>query len=148
MNRILFVDDDPNLLTGLQRLLRPQRREWDMTFVDGGEAALAVLSKGPYDVIVTDARMPKMDGLALLEEVRRRYPEIRRILLSGQTEISLTLRAMGLVHQFLPKPSDPEALRVAIERACTVKGRRPAEVSPESSDRLAICPGRRALTGD
>jgi len=121
MNRILFVDDDPNLLTGLQRLLRPQRREWDMTFVDGGEAALGMLSKGPYDVIVTDARMPGMDGPTLLEEVRRRYPEIRRIVLSGQTEISLTLRAMRLAHQFLPKPSDPEVLRVAIERACTMK---------------------------
>lgn len=121
MNRILFVDDDPNLLTGLQRLLRPQRREWDMTFVEGGEAALSALSKGPYDVIVTDARMPGMDGPTLLEQVRRRYPEIRRIVLSGQTEISLTLRAMRLAHQFLPKPSDPEVLRVAIERACTIK---------------------------
>jgi HD-like signal output (HDOD) protein/ActR/RegA family two-component response regulator len=121
MNRILFVDDDPNILTGLQRLLRPQRHEWDMSFVGGGEAALALLTTAPYDVIVTDARMPGMDGPTLLDHVRQRYPEVRRIVLSGQTEISLTLRAMRLAHQFLPKPCDPEVLRVAIERACTIK---------------------------
>ena len=75
MTRILFVDDEVKILEGLQRMLRPQRREWEMAFAPGGSAALMMLDASPFDVIVSDMRMPEIDGAALLEIVREKYPE-------------------------------------------------------------------------
>jgi CheY-like chemotaxis protein len=72
--RILFVDDDPMILQGLQRVLRPMRDDWDMAFVDGGEQALEAMAKQAFDVVVTDMRMPVMNGAQLLKEIQRRYP--------------------------------------------------------------------------
>ena len=117
MTRILFVDDEPKILEGLQRMLRPQRKEWEMAFAPGGQAALTMLEASPFDVIVSDMRMPGIDGAALLETVRQKYPNILRIILSGYTELEASYRAVPVAHQFLLKPCDPDALRFAIERA-------------------------------
>ena len=62
--RILFVDDEPMILAGLQRMLRNMRSEWDMAFADSGEQALEMLARSPYDVVVSDMRMPGMSGAA------------------------------------------------------------------------------------
>jgi HD-like signal output (HDOD) protein len=119
MKRILFVDDEPCLLDGLKRMLRPQRKEWDTAFANGGEQALAMLAAVPFDVIVTDMRMPVMDGAQLLERVQKRFPGVIRIILSGQFEMDAALRAAPVAHQFLSKPCDPDRLRGAIDRACS-----------------------------
>jgi HD-like signal output (HDOD) protein/ActR/RegA family two-component response regulator len=121
MRRVLFVDDEPRGLEGLRRMLRPQRHEWEMAFAPGGEAALALMEASPFDVIVSDMRMPGMDGAALLCRVREQYPQVVRIVLSGHTELSTALRVVPVAHQFLAKPYDTEMLRVAIERACHLK---------------------------
>jgi HD-like signal output (HDOD) protein/CheY-like chemotaxis protein len=121
MRRILFVDDEPKVLEALRRMLRPQRNTWDMAFAPGGEAALALMEASPFDVVVSDMRMPVMDGAALLCRVRELYPQMVRIVLSGHTELSTALRVVPVAHQFLAKPCDPEMLRVAIERACHLK---------------------------
>jgi HD-like signal output (HDOD) protein len=121
MRRILFVDDEPKVLEGLQRMLRPQRDRWEMRFACGGEAALAELSSGGFDVIVSDMRMPGMDGATLLEQVRARYPNVVRMVLTGHTSLEAALRAVPVAHQFLSKPCDPVVLRVAVERACNLK---------------------------
>lgn len=118
MKRILFVDDELCVLEGLKRMLRPRRREWDMAFANSGEEALAILASAPHDVIVTDMRMPVMDGAQLLKLVRERYPAVVRIVLSGQFEMDAALRAAPVAHQFLSKPCDLEKLRSAIDRAC------------------------------
>ena len=68
MNRILFVDDEPNVLSGLRRMLYSLRNEWDMKFVSSGAEALQCLSEAPFDVLVTDVRMPEMNGIELLQE--------------------------------------------------------------------------------
>ena len=60
MKKVLFVDDDPNVLQGLRRMLREFRREWDMDFAESGSQALELLSVAPYDVMATDVRMPGM----------------------------------------------------------------------------------------
>jgi len=120
MKRILFVDDEPRILEGLQRMLRPQRSEWEMAFAPGGEAALAMLEAESFDVIVSDMRMPGVDGAALLEAVRERYPGMLRLILSGYTELEASFRAVPVAHQFLLKPCDPDALRIAIERATSL----------------------------
>lgn len=119
--RILFVDDEPNILDGLRRMLHGRRHEWDMTFVDGGEAALAVLAESPFDVIVSDMRMPRMDGATLLTRVQDEHPEMVRIVLSGYSEMEAALRAVPVAHQFLSKPCDSEVIRGVVERACSLQ---------------------------
>ncbi|MGH9401646.1 MAG: HDOD domain-containing protein [Terriglobia bacterium] len=121
MRRILFVDDEADLLQGLQRMLRAQREEWEMSFAQGGEAALTMLAASPFDVIVSDMRMPGMDGAALLARVRQEYPDVIRIILSGQAELNAAFRVAPVAHQFLAKPCDSGALRVAIERSSRLK---------------------------
>ena len=121
MRRVLFVDDEPQFLTGLQRMLRSQRHEWEMAFAPDGHAALALMEASPFDVVVSDLRMPGMDGADLLARVREGYPQVVRIILSDHTELSTALRVVPVAHQFLAKPCDAEMLRVAIERACHLK---------------------------
>jgi HD-like signal output (HDOD) protein len=114
----LFVDDERRILDGLQRMLRSARKEWDMSFVISGDEALAALEANPFDVIVTDMRMPGMDGAQLLEHVKQRFPSVIRIVLSGYFEKDAALRAVPVAHQFVAKPCDPVKLREAIERCC------------------------------
>lgn len=121
MRRILFVDDDPKFLEGLRRVLRPERDKWDIALAPGGEAALALLEASPFDVVISGLRMPEMDGPTLLARVREEYPQIVRIALSGDAEISTALRVVPVAHQVLAKPCDAEMLRVAVERACHLK---------------------------
>ena len=80
-----------------------------------------MMEASPFDVIVSDMRMPGMDGATLLCRVRELYPQVVRIVLSGHTELSTALRVVPVAHQFLAKPCDAEMLRVAVERACHLK---------------------------
>ncbi|GLH71967.1 signal transduction protein [Geothrix limicola] len=121
--QILFVDDEPMLLQGLQRLLRPFRMEWDMAFVESGQAALERLAEHPFDVIVTDMRMPGMNGAELLNEVMRRYPAMVRIVLSGHADKELVTQCVGTAHQYISKPCDPDQLKAMIRNACALSGR-------------------------
>ena len=120
MIRILFVDDEPRVLDGLRRLLRTHRDRWDMVFALGGAAAMTELERGAFDVIVTDMRMPEMDGLALLTAVRERWPRTARIVLSGYMDMEVLLRSTSVAHQFLAKPCDPAELEAVVERTCRV----------------------------
>jgi len=117
MKRILFVDDEPLLLGGLRDMLRRQRRQWDMVFALGGEAALEELARGHFDVIVSDMRMPGIDGVTLLQMAKERHPMTVRIILSGHAERVAVINSLPVTHQFLSKPCDTELLRDVIERA-------------------------------
>jgi HD-like signal output (HDOD) protein len=114
---ILFVDDEPNLLSGLRRMLASMRREWNMHFVENGMEALKYLETNSIDVIVSDMRMPGMNGAQLLYEVAERHPHVVRIVLSGQSSQEEVFRAIGPSHQYLSKPCDPENLKKIIQRA-------------------------------
>lgn len=117
LQRVLFVDDEPAILTGLARLLRPLRNEIQSEFVSSAPEALERLKAEPFDIVVSDIRMRGMDGAALLEVVQREYPHVIRIVLSGHADASATLRAMPVAHQFLAKPCDATMLRDVILRA-------------------------------
>ncbi len=119
--RVLFVDDEVNVLSGLRRMLRGQRHEWDMLFANSGAEALELLANAPCDVIVTDMRMPGMDGAELLSHVADQYPHTVRLVLSGQSELERIFRAVGPAHQFLSKPCDEQELVTTIKRACSVQ---------------------------
>ena len=121
MRRILFVDDEPNVLEGLQRMLRPMRHEWQMAFAVGGERALEILRAHHVDVVVSDMRMPGINGAQLLTEVMRHYPHIVRIILSGYADEELTLKSVGLAHQYLSKPCDAETIKSTVSRACALR---------------------------
>jgi putative nucleotidyltransferase with HDIG domain len=114
---VLFVDDDPLILQGLQRMLRPMRNDWAMTFVESGAGALDAMEKDAFQVVVSDMRMPGMNGAQLLTEIKNRYPRTVRLILSGHADKDLILQCVGTAHQFLVKPCDPETLRSAIARA-------------------------------
>ena len=113
---ILFVDDEPMVLKGLQRTLRKMRDEWEMTFASSSKEALDILGAEPYDVIVSDLRMPEMDGAQLLAEVKSKHPEVVRIILSGQVEQEATFKSVQLAHQSLSKPCDVDILKHTLNK--------------------------------
>jgi HD-like signal output (HDOD) protein len=119
--RILFVDDEKEILNGLRRILYSRREKWDMQFVISGKEALDMLSKGKFDVVVTDMRMPGMDGAELLTIIKEKHPDIVRIILSGHSEMSAVLKSVGPAHQYLAKPCDPEKLTNTIDNACSLR---------------------------
>ena len=119
--KILFVDDEVSVLEGLQNRLRRYRKEWKMFFLQSGQEALEFLDQTPCDVLVTDMRMPGMDGAELLEKVRDQHPEIIRLVLTGQTEKESMLKTLSIAHQILSKPCDAEKLKLAVEHAVNLQ---------------------------
>ncbi|MFI7542042.1 HDOD domain-containing protein [Actinoplanes sp. NPDC049599] len=131
---ILFVDDEPRILGGLRRMLRIHRDRWDMSFAEGADAALAAMRERPCDVIVSDYRMPGMNGAQLLEQVRIEYPATARVILSGQTNEDNLLGIMVLAHEFLTKPSSPEQLVATVERLIDVRAGTGPGARPDQAD--------------
>jgi putative nucleotidyltransferase with HDIG domain len=121
LKRILFVDDEEFLLDGLRDALRPQRKRWAMTFVPSAAEALAVLDQQPQNVVVSDLRMPVMDGAALLARVREVDPAAVRIVLSGQADLEMLARAAGVAHRLLAKPCEVGDLVEMVERSCALQ---------------------------
>ncbi len=119
--RILFVDDEQDVLDGLRRMLRGMRREWEINFALSGKKALEILSTTPVDVVVSDMRMPGMDGAQLLSEVLKRHPNVVRIVLSGHSEREMVMKSVGPAHQYLAKPCDAETLKSVVGRACALR---------------------------
>lgn len=119
--RVLFVDDERRVLVGLERMLFGLGRDWEILLADSGEAALAELERAPVDVVVTDMRMPGMDGAELLKRVQQKSPSTLRMLLSGHTETQAAMRALSVAQQFLSKPCEPQILVDAIEGAIALR---------------------------
>lgn len=119
--RILFVDDEQSILEGLERSLFDMADEWNMHFATSGAEALKVMEAEPADVIVSDMRMPGMDGAALLSEVKKKHPHTVRVVLSGQVDDAVAFRAVDVAHQFLSKPCDPDELKKLIGRALSLR---------------------------
>jgi HD-like signal output (HDOD) protein len=115
--QILFVDDDPNVLAGLRNVLRPRRHEWKMEFALGPEAALEKVAAMTFDIVISDMRMPHMDGATLLGKIKQIQPRAVRMILTGQTEQESVMKSVFIAHMFLSKPCDPVVLQGVVERA-------------------------------
>jgi HD-like signal output (HDOD) protein/CheY-like chemotaxis protein len=121
MKRILFVDDEPLILDGLRDALRKQRSRWEIRFATSGQAAIVAFLEHPADVIVSDMRMPAMDGAMLLAQIRDRFPTTARVLLTGQASSADLMRVIPVAQEILSKPCPPALLCQAIERVLIVQ---------------------------
>lgn len=113
--RVLLVDDEPNLLEAVQRTLR---KRVDLRIAVGATEGLRVLRhEGPFALVISDMRMPEMDGVQFLCLVREESPESIRMMLSGQADMPATIAAVneGQIFRFLSKPCPPDQLMSAIE---------------------------------
>lgn len=118
--RVLFVDDEPQVLEGYQRILR---LDFQLSVAGSGEEAIARMSeKGGYEVVVSDLRMPGMDGIQLLSQVRRISPQSVRVVLTGHADIETAINAVndGAVFRFLTKPCPADVLKKTLN-ACLLQ---------------------------
>lgn len=121
--RILFVDDEPSMLRVLKLGMRSMAASWEMEFVDSGDIALEMIKQNPFDVIVTDMRMPGINGAQLLNHVLRLTPGTVRIVLSGYSDLSEVVGCIGLTHQFLEKPCTLDDLKSCLTRVSRLNDR-------------------------
>jgi len=113
--RVLFVDDEPSVLEGIQRVLR---KHVDVTLATSGADGLRIVGEaGPFALIVSDMRMPSMNGAQFLAKVHALAPDSVRMILSGQADLQATIAAVneGHIYRFLSKPCPPDRLLAAIE---------------------------------
>jgi len=115
--KILFVDDEPNILAGLKRMLRSMRSEMEFFFAENSGQALQCLAEQPIDIVVADMRMPGMDGASLLAAIQKRYPQIIRIMLTGHADDESVMRTVGVAHRFLTKPINAGTLKETLLRS-------------------------------
>jgi putative nucleotidyltransferase with HDIG domain len=118
---ILFVDDEINVISGLKRMLNPYKNEWGLFFSTSGEEALALLENNPITMIITDMRMPGMNGAELLSKVQLKYPQMIKIILSGHSDEDLILKSTNAAHQFITKPCSAELLINTIQKTIRMK---------------------------
>lgn len=122
MKRLLFVDDEQLVLDGLRRMLAPKRRDWDMRFVNSAAKALDALDAESFDLVVSDLRMPEMNGHQLLTLVKEKQPEVIRVILTGQPDRDYEQDGVFPAHQYLTKPCDYKSLVSVLENALSLEG--------------------------
>ena len=118
---ILFVDDEPNVLKGFRRMLRGMRNEWDLDFAESGQDAIDWMHRHPVDAVVSDMRMPGVDGSQVIATAARLHPESIRIILSGYADQDSLLKALDPAHRFLAKPCEASTLIDALKGAFAVR---------------------------
>src|SRR3954465_12682592 len=115
---VLIVDDDPVLLEALPEALRLRMEGVTVETADSAAAALDRIADRDYDAIVTDIKMPGMDGLELLAEIRSRRPDTPTLMITGHGETDLVVDALrGGAHDFIQKPIDRDYLIAVLRRA-------------------------------
>lgn len=115
--RVMFVDDDKAALAKLEQVVHARVPDWNTQFYSSGHDALsACQANGAPDVIVTDLRMPVMDGAALLESMKSEYPNVIRMVFSDYDDLPVALRSVPVAHQFLAAPLDVESLIDLVQR--------------------------------
>ena len=115
--RILFVDDDHEMLKLIMTKLSSQTNEWELSFRNNGPEALALMEKIRFDAVVSDIEMPNMTGVELLKQVMKRHPHVVRIVLSGQSNKEVSFKSIEVSHQYLAKPWGFKQLKGTLSRA-------------------------------
>ena len=115
--KILLVDDEQQVVRGVSRMLRSELEGWEIETANSGVEALELLKFQEFDAVVSDMRMPGMDGVELLEKIATEYPEVFRVILSCQASREAILRTFQPTHQYLSKPCDPDRLIEVLRRA-------------------------------
>lgn len=140
---LLLVDDEASILSALRRLLRPLG--YRILTAEGGQAGLELLAAEPVDLVISDMRMPVMDGAQFLEQVRARSPETIRILLTGYADISSTIAAInkGEIYRYIAKPWDDNDLQLIVRDALEHKrlaaeNRRLLELTRQQNEELRV----------
>lgn len=120
--RILFVDDEPNVLNALGRVLRHE--SYELFFAANATEAMGILEKNEVHLVVSDQRMPDLSGLEFLQQVKERYPETVRVILSGHADINLLVDSINkeVVYRFLTKPWDDAEVKNVIRQCMTHYG--------------------------
>jgi DNA-binding NtrC family response regulator len=113
---ILVVDDDTNLLDGLKRSMHEKHIQWKQKYVSSAKDAISLLASEKIDLIITDYKMPGIDGLELLSIVKEKYPDIKRILLTGQSEAEVFESSKEIAHAYLSKPCPVTKIINAIDK--------------------------------
>lgn len=116
--RILFVDDEELILEAIRRMfLRHRRNEWDMVFTTDPHDALEKQNEAPFDVVVTDLRMPDLNGIELAKEIHDKDKSTQIIMLSGTADIDAAMEVINstTIFRFYTKPCEPESLEEGIE---------------------------------
>jgi HD-like signal output (HDOD) protein len=116
MKNIVFVDDESKVLEGLRSSLYKHRNDWSMKFVESGKEAIAIFEEQHVDLIVSDVRMPIMDGGQLLRHVKERWPSAARILISSYPESVHAVRLTSIAHQYVARPCADRHLENIIKR--------------------------------
>jgi response regulator RpfG family c-di-GMP phosphodiesterase len=144
---VLLVDDEPSILSALRRLFRPQG--WRTLTAEGGEAGLEMARHEPIDLVVSDMRMPGMDGAQFLQKMRELQPDATRILLTGYADISSTIAAIngGQIHRYIAKPWDDNDIVLVVRealarRSLELRNRELTALTAHQNDELRSLNGR------
>lgn len=121
--RFLLVDDEPALLRAVRRIVEAECPNWTLVCARHGAEALDRLEETPFDAVLLDLHMPVMDGLTLLRHLKRRYPEIRRIVHSSHVDPSGRELVAELSDEVLAKPADPQLILSTLRAAVSPRRR-------------------------
>jgi HD-like signal output (HDOD) protein len=119
--RVLFVDDEQSVLDTMRRLLVVERVNWECSFSTSASHALRLLQAAHYDVVISDLRMPYMDGARLLAEIQHRWPHTLRVVCSGHMETSTMLSSVKSAHRYLIKPCKGSEIRAVVDDLLSIR---------------------------
>ncbi|NNA53239.1 HD domain-containing phosphohydrolase [Pseudomonas lactis] len=133
---VLLVDDEESILNSLRRLLRGQ--PYDVVLATSGAQALEIMATRSIDLVMSDARMPGMDGATLLAEVHRLYPATSRILLTGYADLTTIIKAIndGQIHRYISKPWNDEELQLVLQQ--TLEHQRLERLARDQTEQLKL----------
>ncbi len=135
--KVLFVDDEAEFLETL--LKRMKKRELDVSGVKSGEEALAWLEKNPVDVVALDVRMPGMDGIQTLREIKGRHPLVEVVLLTGHASVEVALQGMEIgAFDYLMKPVDIDELLYKLQDAYKSKYLREKKIKHKEEEVIGV----------